>query len=370
MATVTDQRGRSGTATATVNVYDYSVPQITLLKVKRCVSLTDGTEDINGEFAEVTFSTKITTLDNKNTVKYTLEYKKSGEGDDKYIPVVLTDYANNYNVQNGIYRFAADSGSSYNIRLIATDNFEAIPKPIPLSTGAVIEHWRADGKGMGFGKIGEVENGVDFGYTARFMGGILQPVLSNDTDFNDVKTVNTYALNDVAISKYLNCPFSSGSGTLKVEACGGGRLHQMVTQYHKKCPVFIERYGDTNGWGNWIYVDYIVEQGTVSSWNYRKWSSGVIEAWHTPTISVATTTAYGSGYYNGAVLSIDFPNGLFKYKPLLNVTAHPANAQLYTVNVADVSVNRMSYYISSMQSNAATSMLLMISAYGFWDKEG
>lgn len=366
-ATVTDQRGRSGSANTSINVYDYTAPQITLLKVKRCVSLTDGTEDISGEFAEVTFSAKTTSLDNKNTAKYTLKYKKSTEGDDKYISVVLTDYANNYNVQNGVYRFAADSGSSYNIQLVATDNFEAISKPTPLSTGEVMEHWRADGKGMGFGKIGEVENGADFGWAIKANKGFIPIPIAEGTDFNDIKTPNTYILNDVSNSRYINCPFSSGSGTLKVEACGtNGQLHQTAIFCHKEYPTIFERYYYTDSWGNWLSVDNIVEQGTVSGWNYRKWSSGVIEAWHSPTISVATTTAYGSGYYNGSVLRMVFPSGMFKNKPNITMSAYPANAQLYAVNIAAITNNDISYYISSMQSNTETSMLLNVSAYGFW----
>ena len=258
-ATVTDQRGRSGTATITVNVYDYSVPQITLLKVKRCVSLTDGTEDINGEFAEVTFSTKITALDNKNTAKYILEYKKSNEGDDKYVAVVLTDYANNYNVQNGIYRFAAYSGSSYNIRLVATDNFEAIPKPTVLSTGEVMEHWRADGKGMGFGKMGEVENGADFGWAIKANEGFIPIPIPEGTDLNDIKTPNLYYCKDGGNATYKNSPITSEGITFILEVKQGGNngFTQILTTTSKDGVAIFQRAHYSGAWGDWntIYTN-------------------------------------------------------------------------------------------------------------------
>lgn len=263
-ATVVDQRGRSGTANVDISIYDYALPQISLFKVKRCVSLEDGTEDINGEFAEITFSTQITTLDNKNSAKYTLQYKKTTENEDAYSSVVLTDFSNNYNVNEGIYRFAAESGSSYNLRLVATDNFDTIPKPTLLSTGTVIEHWRADGKGMGFGKIGEVENGVDFGYTVRFMGGILQPVLAPNTDLNDVRTPNTYTGENTSTYNYSNLPpyMKTGTFILTVESSGvKGQVKQRYTECRKGDARIFERFyyeeSSNPWWGDWVCVsDY------------------------------------------------------------------------------------------------------------------
>lgn len=262
-ATVTDQRGRSGTASVDISIYDYALPQISLFKVKRCVSLTDGTEDINGEFAEITFSSHITALDNKNSAKYTLQYKKTTENEDAYSSVVLTDFSNNYDVNEGVYRFEAYSGSSYDLRLIATDDFDAIPKPTLLSTGTVIEHWRSDGKGMGFGKIGEVENGVDFGYTVRFMGGILQPVLAPNTDLNDVRTPNIYTGENTSNYNYSNLPpyMKTGTFILTVESSGvKGQVKQRYTECRKDDARTFERfYYEESGawWGDWVCVsDY------------------------------------------------------------------------------------------------------------------
>lgn len=115
-----------------------------------------------------------------------------------------------------------------------------------------------------------------------------------------------------------------------------------------------------------VIIDFVMEQGTVSGWNYRKWSSGVVEAWYSPTINVTTATPYGNGYYNGSILTANLPSGLFIMPPSLTVSCMPNNAQIYNINIAAIGTNNISYYISSFQSNGNTSMLLHFSAYGFW----
>ena len=60
-------------------------------------------------------------------------------------------------------------------------------------------------------------------------------------------------------------------------------------------------------------VDYIVEEGTSGVWTYRKWNSGVIEAWFTGTVSCGSTSAAGSVYRSSFTLAI--PSGIFTATP-------------------------------------------------------
>lgn len=254
-ATVKDARGRSGTASKTATVLDYSTPQITLLKVKRCVSLTDGTEDIGGEFCQVTFSGKVSSLNNKNSAKYKLEYKKTSEDDSKYIPVNFDDLNKVYIVTNQTYIFPADSGSSYDVRVTVTDDITHHTQPTALSTGEVMEHWRADGKGMGFGKIGEVKNGADFGWKIKANEGFINILLPPETDLNNITVPNIYYGENVSTYNYINCPVTSGTFDIEVRSAGDdGQLHQILTVCSKTNPIKYERFYYTSAWGEWLLV--------------------------------------------------------------------------------------------------------------------
>ena len=93
-ATVTDKRGRSGSASKSLTVLDYAAPNISKLTVKRCNS--DGTENDQGEFVQVTFSGTVTGLNGKNGATYKLEYKKASDA--SYTAVVLTALQGKYSV--------------------------------------------------------------------------------------------------------------------------------------------------------------------------------------------------------------------------------------------------------------------------------
>ena len=328
-ATVKDGRGRVGTASVEINALAYASPQITLLKVKRCVSLEDGTEDINGEFAQVTFSTVITALNDLNSANYVLEYKKASESWDDCVTVPLTDYASNYEVTEGYYRFAADSGSSYNVRVIATDNFTDDTKTTPVSTGEVMEHWRADGKGMGFGKIGEVENGADFGWKIRANKGFINIPLEENTDLNDVTAPNTYISYDKVTSTYVNCPVTSGTFTLEVVSGGNeGQLHQTLTYTSKTGFKVYHRQYYANTWGEWVNT-YSATGNLLAKPN---WYMSVGQTVTLPQkISEQPTGIYlvFSRYDNGAPLDHNF-NCFFV--PKMAVSLHSGCNFVFTMN--------------------------------------
>lgn len=163
-ATVTDERGRSGSANATATVLDYSAPNVSLLKVKRCNQ--DGSENENGAFVQVTFSGSVTALNNKNKAIYTLGYKKSTAS--KFTEVIFSEYGNIYSVENATYIFAADTGASYNVQLTITDDFESGVKTTVASTAYTLMHWLASGLGMAIGKVSEMTNFLDVAFQSLF----------------------------------------------------------------------------------------------------------------------------------------------------------------------------------------------------------
>lgn len=166
-ATVTDQRGRTSTAaTASFTVLDYAKPTITALAVHRCDA--DGTENAQGEFVRVTFSAKVTPLNSKNGASYVLRYKKNKET--TYTEVTLTELAKVYTVTNKSHIFAADSGSSYDIEVEATDDFGTTLRATAASTAFTLMHWGADGESLGFLKVAERPGAVDVGGNVHLNG--------------------------------------------------------------------------------------------------------------------------------------------------------------------------------------------------------
>lgn len=246
---VTDSRSRTTTETEDIEVLSYDAPSISLLKVKRCD--TDGTENDQGEYVKVTLSATATALNNKNTVSYTLKYKKSA--DSEYTSLVLSELANTYSVTEAEVILAADSGSSYDIKLILTDAFGSTLKSTVVSTGFTLMHFHESGRGIGFGKVTELEDVFDIAFQTRFIGGFLPIILDYETDFDTLMTPNVYAVANITTATYyVNCPITAGSGFLKIESYGDeGQLKQTCIYAHKTCPITYERYYYNGTWGDW-----------------------------------------------------------------------------------------------------------------------
>lgn len=161
--TVVDSRGRTASTTWDVNVLAYSSPKVTSLSAKRCDA--NGNSNSSGAYLKVTFGATITSLNNKNTAKYTVQYKKSSASE--YKSATLTNYAGNYAVSGGTYIFAAES-SAYNIILTATDAFSDYSKTATGSSANMLWSIVSKGLGLAVGKIAELSGFFDVGYDAVF----------------------------------------------------------------------------------------------------------------------------------------------------------------------------------------------------------
>lgn len=248
-ATVTDKRGRSGSASASLTVLNYAAPNISKFVVKRCNA--DGTENNQGAYVQATFSCTVNSLNSKNSAAYKLEYKKTS--DSAFTAVTLTDLAGKYSVTDSKYVFPAETGSSYDVRLTVTDDFGSAAKTTSASTAFTLIHWLASGLGMAIGKIAELANVLDIGFQTRFSGGILHPILEPETDLNDVKTPNTYVGANTANYNYANCPLEDGTFTLEVVGCGvDGQVKQKLTNCRKTDARTFERFFYQSAWGEWV----------------------------------------------------------------------------------------------------------------------
>ncbi len=170
--TVTDSRGRTASTTRSITVIAYAVPKITSFQGFRC--LADGTENYDGTHLNAVVDFSISPVSNKNTASYTLEYRlKNTE-----TWTALTSgavYALKQNIVSASGFMSVDS--SYDIRLSVTDFFTTTRSTFEIPTAFTLLDFNASGKGIAFGKVSELEEGMEVDmdmsiYRNIFMGGL------------------------------------------------------------------------------------------------------------------------------------------------------------------------------------------------------
>jgi hypothetical protein len=256
-AIVTDARGRSGSASASVSAIAYTQPAVVSFNAERVNA--DGSDNDKGDHVKVTFSCAVTPLNNKNSAVYKLEYKKSADA--FYTEISVSDQNGKYSPTDIFRIFAADTGSSYDVRLTITDDFHTTVYENKAQSGFTIFHVPASGRGFSFGKVSEIDGLFDVAFLARFLGGFMQPELATGTDFDDVTVPNTYACADAATAGYLNCPFESGAFVLEVkETAGDGLIQEAIACESDSYNVSIRCR--VNGiWGSWGSIGATEDDG-------------------------------------------------------------------------------------------------------------
>ena len=161
--TVTDSRGRTASTTRSITVIPYTSPKIISFQGFR--SLANGTESYEGTYVNSAVNFSVASVNSKNTASYTLEYKlqtastwtalKSGTG-----------YTLNSNIISASGAFSVDS--SYDVRLTVKDYFTTVVSTFEIPTAFTLLDFNASGKGLAFGKVSELTNGVEFALPVRF----------------------------------------------------------------------------------------------------------------------------------------------------------------------------------------------------------
>lgn len=182
-ATVKDKRGRSGSASYDMTVLDYAAPAITKMVVHRCNQ--DGTENSRGEYVKVTFSGAISSMSSKNNALWYIKYKKSTAT--SYTQVSLSALGNVYSVTDHSYIFAADSSSSYDVEVVATDRHNTVSRATSASTAFTLLNVHAQGNGLRFGGVADKAN-----------------TLQNDLNFCQVgNSYSAYSLGTAGVKGYV-----------------------------------------------------------------------------------------------------------------------------------------------------------------------
>lgn len=360
---ITDSRGYTNTVNLTLTALAYTAPKITALTVKRCDA--DGTRNDSGDYLWVAFNGEVTPLENNNTVRVTVQHKKTADAN--YTSKEVTAYNDVYTIINGSYIFEADKKSTYDVTLIIEDSFGYIDR---YTTGASESVWRSRlwrGLGIAFGKFAELEGYLDSGWRIFARKGLRFPLILSGADFNDMVETGTYPCGKQSEYKYLNCPnVGEVSFVLEVAEAGpDGEMLQRLTTNDKERPMVYERHYCDEAWGEWICVagDYVVASGTSGNWTYRKWASGTYECWGRITSTIASAGSLLSGYV--CYGSVSFPT-VFISTPVVKYSIY-GNTGYEFAGKANVGTGSFTWYVlSNAQYTAGNTVVINAHVIGKW----
>lgn len=252
--TVTDSRGRTATTTKTWTAVAYAAPKIISFQGFRC--LADGTENYEGTYLKAAINFSISSINEKNAASYTVEYKlKTATA-----WTALTGgsvYALNQNIISASGAFGIDN--SYDIRLSVKDSFTTVRSNFEIPTAFTLLDFNASGKGLAFGKVSELTEGVEFALPMRSTLGhlITSPVaLQTGVDLDNLKEPGYFVFSSAVSTTLLNSPLSgSASGSVEVVKEGeAGQVRQVLTRCSVGYREIWDRLYYSNKWQAWIPV--------------------------------------------------------------------------------------------------------------------
>ena len=204
-ATVTDSRGRTGTASKTITVVDYAKPYINNFSFFRCNSA--GAELSDGAYLKVNYNVGITAITG-NTPIYTLSYKK--KTDTNYTTQSLTGGSSSV-ILSGI-----SVDYSYDIKLEAKDSFNTTTVTGEVGTAFTLMDFHSSGTGMAIGKVSETEGILEINLPVVFNKGVNGIDTGSTIDIDDEKTsiVNMiYPVGSIYMSVNSTSPATLFGGT-------------------------------------------------------------------------------------------------------------------------------------------------------------
>ena len=340
--TVADMRGRTATASLGIEVFEYTAPVITAMSVQRCNA--DGTLNENGTYAYVTVNSWYTTLYHNN-----MNYNTR--------TVVLTNGTNNYSatIQNtnntsnswsGVYGNGTfTTGNTHTITATIKDTAYGSSASMsqPLKAAARPMNIKANGKGVGFGKMAETDNLLDVQWNGRIRGQLqVDGIVSADGVFIGKDTyVYGGSQDNIADENWVvGAPSFVGTyhqggvwyNTLSVRHRNGqsdGVNYGMQLRCHLTSHDNLSwrQHIGQNNWGGWKTLlddnntaDRVVEQGASGVWSWRKWKSGRMEVYGTAS-HVPTSLNNGTNSFT-VTMPVSFVDKSF------NVTITPAKCGL------------------------------------------
>ena len=223
-ARIVDSRGQVATASITIEIYDYTAPQINSYAVHRCKD--DGTEDNTGAYFSVVYSITVTPLGNVNSKTLTAKYKKQSAQSYASQNIPLSSYTET-SVSAPI---AADTNSTYNVRIELSDDFGTSFAELKLPTAATRMNWGAgvDG-GVAIGKVSEYDKTFEIADGWRVKGqGFFDAVYPVGSIYMSVNSTSP-ATRFGGTWEQLEDRFLLGAGTTYTAGDTGGEAEHTLT---------------------------------------------------------------------------------------------------------------------------------------------
>lgn len=248
VVTVRDSRGRSVSKTITINVLPYISPTITNFNCYRCNE--NGTENPNGTRVKAVIGYEIAEVNNLNDKSCTLYYRETNFD----IWTSVENWNENY-IENKEFVSLPifDVEKTYDFKLVVEDFFGVTEKAIIVSQAFTIVDFNESGKGMAIGKVSEIEDAFEVGIPAKFVNGILYPILTSGTDLNSLMISNKYIL--LSDSEYSNIPNVENECILEIIGRENESVIQILSTVSKTNQESFKRTYDVDGWGEWVDVN-------------------------------------------------------------------------------------------------------------------
>ena len=155
-ASVTDNRGMTGSASVKPTVLSYADPNVNSIAVARCNSA--GTANDSGTYAKVTYNISVAALNSKNAKSAKIMWKAITATTWNSVALSMSDYTLSGSTVIGGRALA--TGTTYEVKVVVADNFttkESAVMTVP--TSFAIMNFKA--QGVAFGKLSERDKAME-----------------------------------------------------------------------------------------------------------------------------------------------------------------------------------------------------------------
>ncbi|WP_417027222.1 DUF859 family phage minor structural protein [Baileyella intestinalis] len=155
-ASITDNRGMSGSVTVNPTVYTYADPKVGSIAAVRCNSA--GTPADSGTYAKLTYSIEMASLNGKNSHKATIMWKASSAT--AWNSVALSMAGATLSGSTVIGGGTLATGTTYDVKIVVTDDFKTVDSAvITVPTSFAILDMKNEG--FAFGKMAEKDRALE-----------------------------------------------------------------------------------------------------------------------------------------------------------------------------------------------------------------